>query len=143
MQILIEILQAILGIFKSNTQKPETRNNSDERHRERSREIYSSDNRSFKSEVSLNVQTNIRGSLIEAEQTRMKLDIAYTNKSGMTSTRVIEVHGIGREYIDAYDHRRNTFRTFRISRISVVNSGIGPFQRRSNYRRSKYLSWTW
>jgi len=143
MQILIDILQAFLGLFSSTTQRPPIRNHANETGGEQSSEIYPGTYRSNQSAVSKNVPNDIRDSLISAERTRMKLEIAYTNKYDKTSSRVIEVHGVGREYIDAYDHRRNTFRTFRISRICTVNQGTGSFSRRRNYRRSKYLSWTW
>ena len=77
--------------------------------------------------------------LRRAFEQRRRVRITYTNAEGQTSERTISVYGIGRGYVEAYDSKRRTERTFRIDRISSATQTDESYTVPETYHES---GWT-
>jgi very-short-patch-repair endonuclease len=68
------------------------------------------------------------------------LRISYQNRSGHVTQRTVDVYGIGGSYIDAFDRRTNSQRTFRLDRIIEAEFVDGAnFQKPSDYQASRWV----
>ncbi len=59
----------------------------------------------------------IRQLILAAYNEKRALKVQYRNASGYSTERVVQIFGVGTNYIDAFDSLRNEPRTFRIDRI--------------------------
>jgi len=67
--------------------------------------------------LSVAPRSSTRQSIVAAYNEKRVLNIRYRNASGYVTERVIEILGVGTNYIDAFDHLRNEPRTFRVDRV--------------------------
>ena len=71
---------------------------------------------------------------------KQALKIRYRNASGIATERVIEVLGVGANYIDAFDHLRNEPRTFRIDRITKAELTGDRYHPSQSYFPSQWVT---
>lgn len=60
---------------------------------------------------------SVRQFILAAYNEKRALKVKYRNASGYSTERVVQILGVGTNYIDAFDSLRNEPRTFRIDRI--------------------------
>jgi predicted DNA-binding transcriptional regulator YafY len=78
----------------------------------------------------LEVQEIAEGELLISNWQGKKFRIVYTSGQDVETTRVIEPKRIEGQYMVAFCHLRNSFRTFRVDRIvGVVDNDTGEIYR--------------
>jgi len=83
---------------------------------------------------------SMRQLIITAYSERRALKIRYRNASGFVTERVIEVLGVGANYIDAFDHLRNEPRTFRIDRMIKAELTSDRYHPSRGYSPSQWVT---
>ena len=71
------------------------------------------------------VRRSVEARIKSAAASRTNVRIVYVNGNHEKSSRTISIYGVGNGYIEAYDTRRGTVRTFRLDRIrSATATGV-------------------
>jgi very-short-patch-repair endonuclease len=91
--------------------------------------------------LTTNLLTSNSSLFNEALKLRRPLRIRYRDGNGVVTARIVEVQGVGGVYFDAFDHRSQAQRTFRMDRVlSATWSGTSTYRQSSNYRPSKWVA---
>ena len=83
---------------------------------------------------------SMRQLIIAAYNEKRVLKIRYRNASGHVTERVIEVLGVGANYIDAFDHLRNEPRTFRVDRMIKAELTDNGYHSPRSYSPSRWVA---